>query len=82
MLQAPVFECFSFDPFPFQQDALPVPVVDIGGCEVLQAFVIAPVIVMADERVDPGFEIAGTPRGGAGGNEPSDSVTKAVSAIA
>ena len=59
MLQAPVFECFSFDPFPFQQDGLATAEVDIGGREVFQALVVSAMIVMADEGVDLSFEIAG-----------------------
>ena len=37
MLQAPVLDSLSFDPFPFQQDGLAAPEVDIGGREVIQA---------------------------------------------
>ena len=59
MLQAPSFERLSFDPFSLQQDFLAAPAVDIGRREVAEAFVVAAVIVMADERVDLRFEIAG-----------------------
>ena len=59
MLQAPVLDDLSFDPFPFQQDGLAAPEVDIGGREVIQALVIAPVVVVLDEGADVGFEITG-----------------------
>ena len=50
---------FTFDPFPFKQDGLAVPEVDIGGREVAQALVIAPVIIVFDEGGELGFEITG-----------------------
>ena len=59
MLQAPLFECFPFDPFSFQQDGLTTPEVDVSRREVFQAFVVSPVIVMANEGVDLGFEVTG-----------------------
>ena len=59
MLQAPVFDGLSFDPFPFQQDGLAAPEVDIGGREVIQALVVAPVVVVLDEGAELGFEITG-----------------------
>ena len=58
MLQAPVFDGLSFDPFPFQQDGVAAPEVDIGGREVIQALVVAPVVVVLDEG-QLGFEITG-----------------------
>ena len=59
MLQAPVFDGLSFGPFPFQQDGLAAPEVDIGGREVIQALVVAPVVVVLDEGAELGFEITG-----------------------
>ena len=59
MLQALVLDGLSFDPFPFQQDGLAAPEVDIGGREVIQALVVAPVVVVLDEGADLGFEITG-----------------------
>jgi len=58
MLQAPSLERLPFGPFSLQQDGLAAPEVDIGGREVAEAFVIAAVIVVADERIDLRFEIA------------------------
>ena len=49
----------SFDPFPFRQDGLAAPEVGIGGCEVIQALVVAPVVVVLDEGAGPGFGITG-----------------------
>ena len=57
MLQTPVLKGLSFDPFPFQQDGVTAPEVDIGGREVIQALVVAPVVVVLDEDAELGFEI-------------------------
>jgi hypothetical protein len=43
MLQSSLFDSVAFDPFAFQQDGLASVEVDIGRCQVLQAFVIAAV---------------------------------------
>ena len=59
MLQTPVLDGLSFDPFPFQQDGLAAPEVDIGGREVIQALGVAPVVVVLDEDAELGFEITG-----------------------
>ena len=59
MLQAPVLDGLWFDPLPFQQDGLAAPEVDIGGREVIQALVVAPVVVVLDEGAELGFEITG-----------------------
>lgn len=53
VVQAPVFGGLSFDPFSFQQDGLVASEVDVGGCEIAQALVIALVIVVRDEGLDP-----------------------------
>ena len=59
MLQTPVLDGRSFDPVPCQQDGLAAPEVDIGGREVIQALVVAPVVVVLDEDAELGFEITG-----------------------
>ena len=59
MKQASRFEGLSFDPFSLLQDGLAAPEVDVGRGEVLQALVIAPVVVMLDEGVNLVPEIAG-----------------------
>ena len=58
MKQVPVFDCLPFDPFSLSQNCVAAPEVDIGRCEVLQAFVVATVIVMLDEGVNLLREIA------------------------
>ena len=57
MLQAPMFDGLSFDLVPFQQNDLAAPEVDVGRCEVVEALVVAPVIVMRDEGLDLGLKI-------------------------
>jgi hypothetical protein len=57
MLQAPQFDRLSLDPFSLQQDGLAAPEVDVGGGEIVEAFVIAPMVVALDEGCDLGFEI-------------------------
>ena len=59
MKQAPVFNCLPFDPFSLFQDRLTSTEVDTGRGEVLQAFVIAPVIVVLDESIDLLSQVAG-----------------------
>ena len=58
MQQAAVSDCLSFDPFPFDQNGLAPPEVDVGGRQVGDALVISQVIVAGDEGLDLGFEIA------------------------
>ncbi len=58
MKQAPVFEGLPFDPFSLFQNGLPTPEIDIGRCEVPQAFMVASVIVVIDEGIDLLVEIA------------------------
>jgi hypothetical protein len=48
VLQAPVLDGLSFDPFSFQQDYWASPEVDVGGREVAQALVVTTVIVVLD----------------------------------
>ena len=59
MKQAPGFDGLSFDPFSLFQDGLAAPQVDVGRSEVLQALVIAAMVVMLDEGIDLLPEIAG-----------------------
>ena len=58
MQQAAIGDCLSFDPFPFDENGLASPEVDVGGRQVADALVIAQVIVIGDEGLDLGFEIA------------------------
>src|SRR5436305_11440348 len=57
--QASGLDGLAFDPFSFKQDGLACAEVDIGGGEVGDALMVSQVIVVSDELVDPGFEIAG-----------------------
>ena len=58
--QAAIGNCLPFDPFPFDQNGLASPEVDVGGREVADALMVARVIVIGDEGLDLGFQIAGT----------------------
>ena len=59
MLQSSSFDGLSLDPFALKQNGLAASEEDIGGRQVLQALVVAAVIVVVDEAIDVGFEIAG-----------------------
>lgn len=58
MLQAPLFEGLSLDPFALFDDGLGPAEVGIGGRHVAQALMVSPVIVMFGEGLDLSFEIA------------------------
>ena len=51
-LQAPVLVGVSFSSFSLQQDGLAAFNIDVGGGEVVQALVVAPVIAMLDEGLE------------------------------
>ena len=59
MLQATVGDGLSFDPFSFCQDGWTASEVDVGRGEIVDAFMVAVVVVIGDEGFDLGFEIAG-----------------------
>ncbi len=59
MLQAPVFDGLSFDPFSCPQDGLTASEVDVGRREISQALVVAVVIVVLDEGLDLVLQITG-----------------------
>ena len=59
MLQATILDSDSFDPFSLQQNGLSSAEVDVSRREIVQALVIAAMIVVIDEGVDPGFQVAG-----------------------
>lgn len=58
MSQAPLFDGLSLDPLSLQQDGLAASEVDVGRGEIVEAFVVAPVIVVLDEGGDLPVEIA------------------------
>ena len=59
MLQAPIFDSLSFDPFTLLDDGLRPAEVGIGRCDVVQALVIALMVVVLDERFDLLLKVAG-----------------------
>ena len=58
-MQASRFERLSFDPFTLFQNGFVTPEVDVGGCDVVDALVVALVVVVIDEGFNLSFEIAG-----------------------
>lgn len=58
-MQAPLFERPLLDPFPLLQNGFVATEVYVGRRDVVQALVIALVIVMIDEGFDLNFEVTG-----------------------
>ena len=56
VLQAAIGDCLSFDPFPFDEDGLAASEVDVRGGVVMEALVVAGVIVVLDEGAHLGLE--------------------------
>src|SRR5829696_8260215 len=52
-------ERLPFDPFPFEQDRLTTPEVDVGRGEIVQALVSAGVVVVLDKGAHLRLELAG-----------------------
>ena len=59
MLQATVCECLALDPFAFEEDGLSTPEVDVSRGKIVEALVIAGMVVMRHDGGDLAFEIAG-----------------------
>ena len=59
MLQATVCDCLALDPFAFEEDGLSASEVDVGRGKVVEALVIAGMVVVRHEGGDLAFEIAG-----------------------
>jgi hypothetical protein len=59
VLQAAIFDGLSFDPFALFDDGWSSAEVGVGGCDVVQALMIALMVVMLDERFDLPFKVAG-----------------------
>ena len=59
MLQAAVCDGCTLDAFTLDEDYLGPAEVDVGRGEIVEALVIADVVVVLDEGVDQLFEIAG-----------------------
>lgn len=58
-MQAARFEHLLFDPFSLLQNGFVTAEVDAGGCDVVQALVVALVVVVVDEGFDLSIEVAG-----------------------
>ena len=59
MLQAAFLDCQFLDLCPFSDDGFIAPKVDVGRCDVVQALVVAFVVVVIDESPDLAFEVTG-----------------------
>jgi hypothetical protein len=59
MLQTTICDGQAFDPFAFEEDRLGPPEVDVSRSEIVEALVIAGMVVVLDEGRDLAFEIAG-----------------------
>lgn len=58
VLQAPMLDGLSFDLFPSFDDGAGPAEVSADGRHAVQALVVAPVVVVLDERLDPGIKVA------------------------
>ena len=58
MKQAALCDGLAFDPFPFQPDDVAASEVDVGRGEIVEALVVAAVVVVVDEGRDLPLEIA------------------------
>ena len=56
VLQAPMFDCLSFDPFSAFDDGFGPAEVCVCRRHVAEALVVTLVVIMLDERFDLGFE--------------------------
>ena len=59
MLQAPIFDSLSFDPFAMLDGGLRPAELGIDRCDVVQALVIALMVVVLDECFDLMLKVAG-----------------------
>ena len=59
VLQAPMLNSLAFDPFALFDDGFGPAEVGVGWRYVVEALVIAPVVVMLDEGADLGLQVAG-----------------------
>jgi len=59
MLQAALLDCPFLDPFPFSENGFVASEVDVGWCEVVQALVVALIVVILDECADLTLKVAG-----------------------
>ena len=59
MLQATICDRLAFDPLAFEEDGLGASEVDVSGGKIVEALVIADIVVVRHEGGDLAFEIAG-----------------------
>ena len=59
VLQAPMLDGLSFDPGALCEDGGTAAEVDFGGGQVVEALVVLAVVVVVDERLDLGLQVAG-----------------------
>ena len=59
MLQAALSDCQFLDLLPFPDDGFVAPKIDVCRCDVVEALVVAFVVVVLDEGPDLAFEITG-----------------------
>ena len=59
MKKAPMFDGFSFDACAFEQDRVASTEVDVSRGQVIEALVVALVVVVIDRALDLGLEVAG-----------------------
>ena len=52
-------EGLSFDPFSFQQDGVATAEVDVGWRQIADGLLVAVIVVVIDEGIDLGLEVAG-----------------------
>jgi protein involved in temperature-dependent protein secretion len=57
VLQAPIFDGLSLDPFALLDDGWCPAEVGVGGGHIVQALVVALVVVVLDECLDLGLEV-------------------------
>ena len=57
--QAAMLDGLAFDPFAVFDDGFGPSEVGVGGCHIVEALVVAPMIVVLDEGLDLAFEITG-----------------------
>ena len=48
MLQATICHCLAFDPFAFEEDGLAAPEVDVSRSKIVEALVIAVMVVVGE----------------------------------
>ena len=59
MLQAPILECLSLDPFSSFDDGGSPAAIDIGRRHIVESLVVALVVVVLDEGLNLSLEVAG-----------------------